>query len=121
MRLTELEQLYIANSPLTTEGFFKEIEPTSPFYAEKDELNWSNLTKLYDLEIYNCPKLTALPMDMLTKLPELQMLNIACNKGISGEQLKSDWEALSTELRDPKYKLFTWDTTNWKNSPNTRS
>lgn len=106
MRLTELEQLYIANSPLTTEGFFKEIEPTSPFYAEKEELNWSNLTKLYDLEIYNCPKLTALPMDMLTKLPELQMLNIACNKGISGEQLKSDWEAFINGTSGPKIQVI---------------
>ena len=106
MRLTELEQLYIANSPLTTEGFFKEIEPTSPFYAEKDELNWSNLTKLYDLEIYNCPKLTALPMDMLTKLPELQMLNIACNKGISGDQLKSDWEAFINGTSGPKVQVI---------------
>lgn len=91
MRLTELEQLYIANSPITSEGFFRDIEPSSPYYSEKDSLSWSNFTKLYDLEIYNCPNLTQLPMNMLAHLPELQMLNIAANKGISGEQLRNDW------------------------------
>lgn len=106
MRLTELEQLYIANSPLTTEGFFREIESSSPFYAEKDELSWSNLTKLYDLEIYNCPQLTALPMDMLANLPELQMLNIACSKGISGEQLKKDWETFINGASGPKIQVI---------------
>lgn len=94
MRLTELEQLYIANSPFTTESMFRDIEPSSPYYKEREQLSWSNLEKLYDLEIYNCPNLTALPMDMLSNLPQLQMLNIACNKGISGEQLKKDWESI---------------------------
>lgn len=106
MRLTELEQLYIANSPLTAEGFFRDIEPSSPFYAEKDEWSWANLTKLYDLEIYNCPKLTALPMDMLGNLPELQMLNIACNKGISGDQLKKDWESFINSPSGPKIQVI---------------
>lgn len=92
MRLTDLEQLYIANSPLTSEDFFREVQPDSPFYPEKDEWSWSNFTKLYDMEIFNCPQLTSLPMDMLANLPELQMLNVSSNKGISGEQLKADWE-----------------------------
>ena len=91
MRLTELEQFYIANSPITSEDFFREINSTSAFYSEKDSLSWSNFTKLYDLEIYNCPNLTRLPMEMLTNLPELQMLNIAANRSISGEQLRNDW------------------------------
>ena len=106
MRLTELEQLYIANSPLTSDSFFREIEASSPFYAEKDELSWSNLTKLYDLEIYNCPKLTALPMEMLGNIPELQMLNIACNKGISGEQLKADWETFINSPSGSKIQVI---------------
>ena len=106
MRLTELEQLYIANSPLTSEGFFREIEASSPFYEEKDELSWGNLTKLYDLEIYNCPKLTALPMEMLGNIPELQMLNIACNKGISGEQLKADWETFINSPSGSKIQVI---------------
>lgn len=94
MRLINLQQFYIANSPITYEGFFTDIEPSSPYYEQCDTLKWGNLQSLTDLEIYNCPNLTALPMEMLTELPELQQLNVACNKGISGEQLKADWEAL---------------------------
>ena len=93
-RCTRLEQFFIANCPITAEGFFRDIEPGSPFYAERDSLSWENMTTLYDIEIFNCPKLTALPSEMLTSIPELQMLNVASNKGISGEQLKSDWEAI---------------------------
>jgi Leucine-rich repeat (LRR) protein len=49
---------------------------------------------LTDVEIYNCAQLTRLPMEMLAALPNIQSLNISMNKGISGEQLKADWEAL---------------------------
>lgn len=94
MRLKNLEQFYIANSPITFEGFFRDIEPSSPFYAERDTLSWSNMTALTDLEIYNCRNLEALPVEMLAQLPELIQLNVACNKGIPGEQLKADWEAI---------------------------
>lgn len=94
MRLVNLQQFYIANSPVTIEGFFKDIKPESPFYEGRDTLTWSHFHNLTDLEIYNCPNLTALPMDMLAALPELQQLNVACCSAISGEQLKADWEAL---------------------------
>ncbi len=94
MRCTKLEQFYIANSPVTTAGFFRDIKPESPFYEGKDTLTWKNMTTLFDVEIFNCPNLTALPMDMLANVPELQMLNVASCKGISGEQLKTDWETL---------------------------
>ncbi len=93
-RCTKLEQFFIANCPITADGFFRDIEPSSPFYEERNSLSWSNLTTLYDIEIFNCPKLTALPVEMLAGLPELQMLNVASNKGISGEQLKADWETI---------------------------
>lgn len=106
MRLTELEQFYIANSPITTENFFREIKSSSPFYAERNELNWANFNKLYDIEIYNCPNLTALPMEMLANLPELQMLNIASNRGISGAQLKKDWEEFIDGLSGPKIQVI---------------
>ena len=91
-RCTKLEQFFVANCPITKEGFFRDIEPGSPY--ENEQLSWENLTTLYDIEIFNCPKLTGLPVDMLASLPELQMLNVASNKGIPGEQLKADWEAL---------------------------
>ena len=92
MRLTKLEQFFIANSPITDE-FFAEVSAKSPFYAEREEWSWANFDMLTDVEIYNCAKLTRLPMEMLSALPNVQSLNISMNKGISGEQLKADWEA----------------------------
>lgn len=94
MRLTKLEQLFIANSPITAEGFFVDVDPKSPFYDEQSEWSWNNFELLTDVEIYNCSKLDRLPIDMLTELPNIISLNIAMNQGISGEQLKSDWEAI---------------------------
>ena len=47
---------------------------------------------LTDMEIYNCKDLTSLTMNMLTELPELQMLNVACNQNITGEKLLKNWE-----------------------------
>ncbi len=92
MRLTNLQQLYIANSPITSSGFFRDIQPSSPYYAERNSLKWENLSSLLDIELYNCPKMDRLPVEMMTKLPELQSLNISNNHGISGAQLKSDLE-----------------------------
>lgn len=91
-RCTNLQQFFIANCPITVDSFFVDIKPESPFYAERELLSWENMTTLYDIEIFNCPKLTGLPMEMLASIPELQMLNVASNKGITGEQLKKDWE-----------------------------
>ena len=91
-RCTNLQQFFIANCPITVDSFFVDIKPESPFYSERESLSWENMTTLYDIEIFNCPKLTALPMEMLASIPELQMLNVASNKGITGEQLKKDWE-----------------------------
>ena len=91
-RCTNLQQFFIANCPITVDSFFVDIKPESPFYAERESLSWENMTTLYDIEIFNCPKLTGLPMEMLASIPELQMLNVASNKGITGEQLKKDWE-----------------------------
>ena len=96
MRLTNLEQFYIANSPIKTEDFFVDIKEDSPFYVEKEELSWKNLEKLVDMEIYNCPNLTSLPMELFGKdgLPELQMLNISCSKGIDAATLRENWIGL---------------------------
>ena len=105
MRLVNLQQFYIANSPISYDKFFREIE-SEPFIAEKDTLSWSKLTSLVDVEIYNCPNLTALPIDFLSNLPELQQLNVACSRGISGEQLKADWEALIKGACGPKLQLL---------------
>ena len=94
MRCTKLEQLFIANSPITAEKFLIDIDPNSPYYTEQESWSWANFEFLMDVEIYNCRDLERLPLDMLTKLPKMQSLNVAMNYAISGEQLKSDWEAI---------------------------
>ena len=93
MRLTKLQQFYIANSPIATESFFVDVEEGSRFYDEQETWSWSALETLTDVEIYNCAKLTHLPMEMFDEdgLPELQSLNIACNSGISADSLRSNW------------------------------
>ena len=92
-RLTKLQQFYIANSPITSEEFFIDVAENHPFHDEVDTMAWSGLALLTDVEIYNCASLTRLPMELFDEngLPELQSLNIACNSGISAEQLKNDW------------------------------
>lgn len=94
MRLTKLEQLFIANSPIKAEEFFVEVAESSPYYQERNEWSWANFTNLMDVEIYNCPNLDRLPRELITELPNMQSLNVAVNYGISAEQLKADWEAL---------------------------
>ena len=92
MRLTKLEQFFIANAPITAEEFFVDVEEGSPYYDEQASWSWAQFEQLMDVEIYNCPNLKRLPMEFLASLPKLQSLNVAMNYGISGEQLKSDWE-----------------------------
>ncbi len=93
MRLTKLEQFFIANAPITAENFFIDVEEGSPYYEEQASWSWSQFEQLMDIEIYNCPNLKRLPMEFLAGVPKLQSLNVAMNYGISGEQLKEDWEA----------------------------
>ena len=93
MRLTKLEQFFIANAPITAESFFVDVEQDSPYYEEQASWSWSQFEQLMDIEIYNCPNLRRLPMEFLAGVPKLQSLNVAMNYGISGEQLKEDWEA----------------------------
>lgn len=92
MRLTNLQQIYIANSPITTDSFFVDVEDPAR-YSDYDEWSWEKMATLTDVEIYNCPKLTSLPMEMFGEhgLPELQSLNIACNSGISADTLRQNW------------------------------
>ena len=117
MRCTKLEQFFIANAPITSDGFFREISENSPYYAEKDNLSWENMTNLLDLEIFNCPKLESLPMEMLANLPELQMLNVSSCKGISGEQLKADWEAFINGKSGEKIQVIYMGFNNLKEFP----
>lgn len=93
MRLTKLEQFFIANAPIDGE-FFVDVKESSEFYAESEEWSWAKLESLTDVEIYNCSKLTQLPVEMLCGAPNIQSLNLSMNQGISGEQLLADWKAI---------------------------
>ena len=95
-RLTKLQNLYLANSPITYDNIATDWEDATSEYAKQyadEELSWSNLKDLTDVELYNCPKLTQIP-EFVYDLPELQLLNVACNKGISADQLTADWKSL---------------------------
>ena len=119
MRLTKLQQFYIANSPITTEEFFVDVTEDSPFYEEQATWSWSELESLTDVEIYNCAKLTSLPMEMFDEdgLPELQSLNIACNSGISAEQLKNDWISIIKGNSGDRLQLLYMGYNNLKEFP----
>ena len=124
MRLTKLQQFYIANSPITVDSFFVDIKKDTayPEFYEEQEQNlwsWSNLETLTDVEIYNCDSLTSLPMEMFDEdgLPELQSLNIACNKGICADQLKKDWIGIIEGNSGDRLQLLYMGYNNLKEFP----
>lgn len=118
MRCTKLEQLYVANSPITSENFFvDDIDDNHPFAEEESTWSWENFSSLLDLEIYNCPNLTSLPMDLLAGIPELQLLNIACCKGISAEQLRQDWISIINGNCGDKIQIIYMGYNNLKEFP----
>lgn len=107
-RLTKLRQFYIANSPVTAENICEEWEDENSEYAKlyaEEELKWENLTELTDVELYNCPQLRRLP-DFLFELPEIQLLNLSCNRGIPGDQLTADWARLASAPVGEKIQIL---------------
>ena len=103
MRLTKLQNLFIANSTITADKVFTDwvsnpVEgvPTRNYQEEwKDEVSgwkWANLTDLTDMELYNCKNFTEIP-EFVLHLPELQVLNLACNRGM---KMKEQWIRLVT-------------------------
>lgn len=108
MRLTKLQQFYMGNSPFLAENICTDWADENSEYAKlyKDEAanwSWKNMTELTDIELYNCSKLTTLP-EFLYKIPEMQVLNIACSKGIEGTQLTEDWEKLADPTQSESAK-----------------
>lgn len=116
MRLTKLEQFFIANAPITDE-FFVEVGADSEFYAERNEWSWVNFDKLTDVEIYNCSKLTKVPLDLLCGVPNLQSLNLSMNQGISGDQLLSDWEAIIDGESGADIQILYFNSCNLEETP----
>lgn len=126
-RLTKLQQFYIANSPITAENICTEYtdadDPSSPYHEFSQETNarWGNLTDLTDVEVYNCKNMTRLP-DFIYELPELQLLNIACNRGISAAQLKDDWTRLAdAKTTGPKVQILYMGYNNLEEFPESSS
>ena len=103
MRLTKLQNLFIANSTITADKVFTDwvsnpVEGvTTRDYKEewKDEVSgwkWENFKDLTDMELYNCKNFDKIP-DFVLQLPELQVLNLACNRGM---KMKEQWIRLVT-------------------------
>lgn len=120
MRCTKLENFFIANSPIVADNFcMKLVDDSESAYRkayeeEENDWNWNNFTMLTDMEIYNCKELTSLPMNMLFELPELQMLNVACNQKIKGDVLLDNWKSSSKERAARKSKRSIWAIIIWK-------
>ena len=123
-RLTKLQNLYLANSPITYDNIATDWEDATSEYAKQyadEELSWSNLKDLTDVELYNCPKLTQIP-EFVYDLPELQLLNVACNKGISAYQLTADWKRLADdEDTGPKVQILYLGYNNLEKFPESES
>lgn len=86
--LTKLEQLFIANSEITT------------LPAEM-----ANLISCTDVEVYNCPEMKEFPM-ALAQMPELVSLNIANNRQWSSEEVLKGLKALATGPSAEKIQLL---------------
>lgn len=96
MRLTKLQQLFIANSPIEAKAIFTDWQGENTAYREQwaeesQNWKWGNMTDLTDVELYNCSNFIELPA-FLRELPELQVLNIACNPGIA--DMGKEWTRL---------------------------
>lgn len=120
MRCTKLENFFIANSPIVADNFcMKLVDDSESAYRkayeeEENDWNWNNFTMLTDMEIYNCKELTSLPMNMLFELPELQMLNVACNQKIKGDVLLDNWKKFIEGKSGKKSKRSIWAIIIWK-------
>lgn len=103
MRLTKLQFFFLANSPVKAEDVFENfVDEDGSYYREMWEKeaqeepqkwSWANFKDLTDMELYNCKNFTKIP-DFVLNLPELQVLNLACNKGI--EDMGAEWNRLIT-------------------------
>lgn len=86
--LTKLEQLFIANSEIS---------------SLPDEL--SNLVSCTDVEIYNCPYLKEFPM-AIAQMPELITANLANNRQWSSEEVLKGFKALATGPSREKIQIL---------------
>lgn len=108
MRLTKLQFFFLANSPVKAEDVCTEFVDTEGSYREMwedeerkepEKWSWSNFKDLTDMELYNCKNFTMIP-DFVLDLPELQVLNLACNSKI---KMGEEWTRLITGGDQSKY------------------
>ena len=92
--LTNLEQLFIANS---------EIEELPAEVA--------NLISCTDVEIYNCPKMTKFPM-ALTQMPNVALMNLANNRQWSSEEVLKGFIGLATGPSREKIQILYFNENN---------
>ncbi len=88
MRCTQLQALYVANSPMTS--FFVEVE--NPEYSTEG-YSWEDMESFTDIEIYNT-KLTELPVEMMANLTNIQTANLSRNPEISASTLLQNFKDL---------------------------
>ena len=94
-KLTNLEQLYIANSEIAS------------LPAEL-----AKLTSCTDIEIYNCPNMKEFPM-VLAKMPELVSLNLANNRaGWSAEEALKGIKGIATGESKDKIQILYFNENN---------
>lgn len=109
MRLTKLQALFFANSPFTQDDIATKWATEDSEYAKQymnEDLSWSKMESLTDVELYNCPNMTRLP-EFIFDLPDLQLLNIACNRGIESGDILTDWQKLADdEDTGPKIQIL---------------
>lgn len=122
-RLTNLQQFYIGNSPVTADEvcakFYNADDPTyGKFASEFTYAAWDNMTNLTDIELYNCPKIARVP-DFYYNLPALQAMNLARCKGISANQLRSDWTRLAEEKTGKTLQILYLSYNNLEEFPET--
>ncbi len=122
-RLTNLQQFYIGNSPVMADEvcakFYNVADATyGRFASEFTDAAWDNMTNLTDIELYNCPKITRVP-DFYYNLPALQAMNLARCKGISANQLRSDWTRLAEEKTGKTLQILYLSYNNLEEFPET--
>ncbi len=122
-RLTNLQQFYIGNSPVMADEvcakFYNVDDATyGRFASEFTDAAWDNMTSLTDIELYNCPKITRVP-DFYYNLPALQAMNLARCKGISANQLRSDWTRLAEEKTGKTLQILYLSYNNLEEFPET--
>lgn len=87
-KLTKLQQLYIAN------GHFEKLP---------DEI--VSLKACTDVEVYNCPKMVKFP-DALAKMPNIELLNIACNLQMPASEIMRGVELLANGNSKDKIQIM---------------